>query len=231
MAAKTRISAHIRDSILANAKEKGGYIQRIKDQIEKRAALAEEIHQLKWSFAPMDAGEARKVKDSIMKLLASTQTTDKDSSGHILYGNISGLDMGYRVELYGMFESGNRYNHSFYFNGSKSGEETHLGRYGDDANMRITMATSPKIDDAKVADFIFRSDAADNEIELINNEWERAKEQIVAALLVFKTVENMLEQWPDGEELLPDNLKPAKQTKVALSTETLSAICGVPSGK
>lgn len=53
---------------------------------------------------------------------------------------------------------------------------------------------------------------------------------VTAAVSKFRTVDNLLEAWPEAKDLLPVVVK-VTGTALALDVKSLNALCGVPQGK
>lgn len=69
--------------------------------------------------------------------------------------------------------------------------------------------------------------ASDVEIKGLFGELEAFRLQVMGALKELNTVKQLQQHWPDAVEYLPEIVKPAKQ-EIALSVDTLNAICGLP---
>lgn len=71
-------------------------------------------------------------------------------------------------------------------------------------------------------DYLYR------EIKKLHSEHEVLVATLTETLKNFTTVEKLIASWPEAEQLLPAAEVAATGTDVALSVDTLNAICGLP---
>lgn len=68
----------------------------------------------------------------------------------------------------------------------------------------------------------------DARADAVANKRKELEATLTATLRKYKTVGTLLAAWPEAKDLLPKGVIRATGTGVALSTETLNAICGLP---
>lgn len=69
--------------------------------------------------------------------------------------------------------------------------------------------------------------ASDVEVTELFGELEAFRLKVMGALKEINTVKQLEKHWPDAVEYLPEIAKPVKR-EIALSVDTLNAICGIP---
>lgn len=222
---KTRITAFIRDAMIAKALDTSGINARKKQLIEDRAAFAEDVRQ----YCLKQSG----LTDLAIKTLINA-TLKTYPAGHKVrdFLNISmdGCSLKrFNVNLSGMdiyLWLDGRSSDCYSYNAS---DDTHLTPVVE-AKLKAEEFYTPRsrynVADQKLTDRFIAFGAAK---EKIDRDQQGLENTLRATIKRFGTVETMLEAWPQAEELLPAELRPS--TGLALSTDDLNAICGIPTGK
>lgn len=211
----TRLTAHIRDGIIAKAVETSGINERNRALVESRALFAEKIRQLCLTKEGVTDADLRKQVSAIKKYnnLFVTGNARHDTSSYF-YVNLNGSGVCLNMD-------------------GSIGWETHL-----------TEAYNKGQEDSKKAVFlpVRRPDIASAELldefmdlerlqEAVNNEVAVLRASVKAAVSKFTTVEKLLENWPEAKELLPEAEAKAAGTGLALDKDALNALCGIPQPK
>lgn len=224
---KTRITAFIRDAMIAKAMDTSGINARKKQLIDDRAALAEDVRQ----FALRQSG----LTDEGIRGIQEKLEKEYPSGGHardFLKVDISfQTHQRFNVNLNGMDVYLWLDGRPFEYHAYDEGNNTHLTKGIQDRQKEDTTAIfvprqRANIASVELGDRFIKLDA---EKELIASKVEQITNTLRATIKKFGTVETMLEAWPEAEELLPKELRPS--TALAISPDDLNAICGIPTGK
>ena len=216
----TRMNAEIRDAMIAKALETSGIAPEQRQLIEDRSAFAWKIRQIELDRLGLTDEALHGIRSKVEELknrggsfvVINIYNSSCGRAGSCLSANLSG----YAVKLY--------------YNGSGCGEDTHLNDTvkpicdGGPFNLlsgRINVA------DISLRDEFSEMQSRQSTIKAKESE---LTDTLKAKLKSFRTVGALLENWPDAAELLPESLK-EKSRDLALTPETLNAICGIPSGK
>lgn len=211
----TRLTAHIRNGIIAKAVETSGINERNRALVESRALFAEKIRQICLTAEGVTDADLRKQVATIEKYdnLFVSGSARSDTSSYF-YVNLNG----YRVHLH--------------MDGSQGGkthltEAYHKGQ--EDANKVIFLPVSrPDIADAALLDEFMELEQLQAAVE---SDDATLRASVRAALSKFTTVEKLLENWPEAKELLPEAEEKTSGTGLALDKESLNALCGIPQPK
>lgn len=215
----TRMNAAIRDGMVEKALETSGYNAERRALITTTATFAEKVRQViladegttdeglnaRW-------GELKNSQDSYFFYVSMTR--DYDSTHFNI--NLGGMD----VYLY---LDGRNHSHSqqptFLTAAFKEGQKTN--------RCWVPRRRAAITDDALKQEFL--------DIENLWNESvakrDTIRANVAAAVGKFRTIEKLLEAWPEAKDLLPDAAAKTPGTAVALDVKSLNAICGVPAGK
>lgn len=217
---KTRLNASIRDAILENAIEQSGVKAESIAIIEARAAFCEKVVQFELdrigeTQATLRAKHKKAESVGNTFIYVSTSKQSANPGGHsYVNANICGM----RIYLYA--------------NGALNGgtathmtEETHPHlRYISDGGNFYPRQTVTIADTAYADEW----NAICKRHEANNAKREELKAAVTAALKKYTTVGRLLEAWPEVKDLMPKEYTVSTGTGLALSTETLNAICGLP---
>lgn len=219
---KTRLNASLRKAILANAIETAGLNEKQRQLIDRRAALYQDVVSAELARVGETQNSLRLKYNALRGDGVDSFIYMQIATSSALPGSHSALSVnlcGLRVYLYA--------------NGAERGgikthitEETHphlapIDKGGDFVPYSGVTVESPCLR-ATFEDIKVQQDAVDaKEIELTNT--------VNAVLRSASTVGKLLEVWPDAAALLPKELQ-AKDagTGLALTVETLNALCGLP---
>lgn len=216
----TRMNAEIRDAMIAKALETSGIAPEQRQLIEDRSAFAWKIRQLELDRLGVTDENIQAIKKHIEKL--------EDNAGKFLGVNIYQSN----CSNDGSFLSANLsgFSVSLYYNGSENGEPTHLSdkvKHAYEGGPSNYRGGRLNVADIAIRDEFSAMQSRQSKIEAKESE---LTDTLKAKLKSFRTVGALLENWPEAAKLLPESLKD-KGRDLALSPETLNAICGIPSGK
>lgn len=221
---KTRITAYIRDEMIKKAHETSGLNEAAIQLIDDRAALVEDIRVAALEQSGLD-------DESISMLERATEKNypkgchARDFMKIEMYGVCNSR---FNVNLCGMdiyvWLDGREFGYS-----DVNAKKTHLtDRVLEEIkeDKRHTPISRVNINNAAFTDRLIK---IDNEADRIENKRTELEATLRTAIKKFGTVESMVDQWPQSEELLPAELRPS--TALALSMDDLNAVCGIPTGK
>lgn len=220
-----RLTAAIRDGIIANAIKTKDFAGRDLAIVQKRAAFVERLR--KYALAQYGLTDARltEIKNQIKELQnevkhegASYVRVCFDGCTYRLDVNLSGQS---RYVYRNGVTNDKRYEPLF----NKSVAEYDETKYSPHTSEYDFIVCDPKWRE--------ELDAIDLEAAQLREEYNTLKSTMLATLANFTTVEKLLEAWPDVKELIPEATIIAKQpgSGVALSVADLNALCGIPTGK
>ena len=202
-----RITAAIRNAIINNAVANKQFEEREQAIYAERAQLAEDVRIASLeSFGLTDEKVKKMVKTA--EEIQSKLTTIVDIS---IYN-----ETGYSVvaNLAGQWRN-------FYFNG----EDVHVIAIFDEpekvykirkCNVSLDRAYGEQLDEIN------------SRHKLLREEHEVLVATLTATIKKFSTVEKLVASWPEAGQLLPAAEVVATGTDVALSVDTLNALCGLP---
>lgn len=220
-----RLTAAIRDGIIANAIKTKDFAGRDMAIVQKRADFAERLRLFILGEYGLTDARLAEIKAQVESLQKEVQ---HEGAGYV------------RV----FFESCDSL-----MDVNLSGQTRGIYRDGTTRDRRfeaLFSSSEVKYDQSKMSphryesDFIVRDpkwreelDAIDLEAAQLRGEYNTLKSTLAATISGFTTVEKMLEAWPDAKELIPETLPIAKKpgTNIALSVADLNAMCGIPTGK
>lgn len=222
----TRMTAYIRDNMIAKAMETSGINAAKKDLIELRASFAEIVRQRLLEKAGINDKEITEAVSNFRKMYPA----ESPVSDFLEISIETDKADGFNVNLNGM-------NLYFWLDGRRPGNRYHDGQ---DTTHLTEAFTEEQEGDAvrylpRCRMDLASPELADRFIELEAKHKELAEKEVnlkatlTATIKRFGTVESMVKQWPESEELLPAELKPS--TALALSVDDLNAICGIPQGE
>lgn len=219
-----RLTAAIRDGIIANAIKTKDFAGRDLAIVQKRAAFVERLRKLalkKYNLTDERIAEISEQIDAIKKEV----TFDGKKFIRVEF---SGTSHTWDINLAGQ-------SRRLYRNGRCGGDGSPLfnsseadfdkSKYHPHYNENDFIVTDPKWRE--------ELDAIDLEAAQLREEYNTLKSTMLATLANFTTVEKLLEAWPDVKELIPEATIIAKQpgSGIALSVADLNALCGIPTGK
>lgn len=79
--------------------------------------------------------------------------------------------------------------------------------------------------DAKYLDELFQ---LDQQFKILKDEHDVLKATLFSTISKFRTVERLVESWPEVSQLLPTINTLTVGTGVAISAKDLNALCGLP---
>ena len=220
-----RLTAAIRDGIIANAIKTKDFSGRDMAIVQKRADFAESLRLFILGEYGLTDARLAKIKAQVESLAKEVKHEGAQ------YSRIWFDGSHYRLDV------------------NLAGQTRHIYRDGDTNDSRFKSlfgSSRAEYDKSKYAphtgesDFIVRDpkwreelEAIDLEAEKLREEYNTLKSTLAATISGFTTVEKLLEAWPDAKELIPATTPIAKQpgTGIALSVSDLNAMCGIPTGK
>ncbi len=220
-----RLTAAIRDGIIANAIKNKDFAGRDLAIVQKRADFVERLR--KYALAQYGLTDARLIE--IKKQIEELQNEVKHEGARFVRITFDSTNRAWDVNLAGQARR-------LYLDGTCSGESV-KPLYSDS---RVEYSDDKITPHFHESDFTVRDpkwreelDAIDLEAEQLREEYNTLKSTLRATISAFTTVEKLLEAWPDAKELIPETTPIAKQpgTGIALSVADLNALCGIPTGK
>jgi len=213
----TRLTAHIRDGIIAKAVETSGINERNRALVESRALFAEKIRQLCLTKEGVTDADLRKHIEKVLNTSNSfvTGRVQSDTSSYFR-ANINGANVCLYMDGATDPRTSTHLSES-YFSGQKN------------KKTRVFLPVSrPDIADQALFDEF-------KELEqlqaAVNNEIVVLRASVKDAVSKFTTVEKLLENWPEAKELLPEAEAKSVGTGLALDKETLNNLCGISQPK
>lgn len=220
-----RLTAAIRDGIIANAIKTKNFAGRDKAIVQKRADFAERLRLfILGEYGLTDA----RLAEITAQVNALADEVKLNGAAYVrIYSDARSYQMD--VNLSGQF-------HRIYRDGKSYGERCEslfsdsLAAYDKTKFVPHTSETDFIVRDPKWRE---EMDAIDLEAQKLREEYNTLKSTLRATISGFTTVEKLLEAWPDAKELIPETTPIAKQpgTGIALSVADLNALCGIPTGK
>lgn len=218
-----RLTAAIRDGIIANAVKTKDFAGRDKAIVQKRADFAERLRLFILDAYGLTDDRLTEIKEQVKAI------GDEVKFNGAQYARIWFDGGNYRMDV------------------NLSGQTRHIYRNGqtNDRACDSLFGNKAKYDETKYtphtgeSDFIVSDpkwreelDAIDKEAVQLRAEYDTLQSTLKATISGFTTVEKLLEAWPDAKELIPETTPIAKQpgTGIALSVADLNALCGIPTG-
>ena len=218
-----RLTAAIRDGIIANAIKTKDFAGRDKAIVQKRADFAERLRLFILGAYGLTDARLDEIKSQVEAL-----------------GNEVRFNEAQYARIF--FDAGN-----FRMDVNMSGQFRYIYRDGraNDRGFESLFGYSAEYDKTKYtphngeSDFIVSDPKWREELDAINKEavqlraeYDTLQSTLKATISGFTTVEKLLEAWPDAKELIPETTPIAKQpgAGIALSVADLNALCGIPTG-
>ena len=219
-----RLTAAIRDGIIANAIKTKDFAGRDKAIVQKRADFAERLRLFIIGAYGLTDARLAEMKMQVKAIGEEVKFNNAqyariwfDGGNYRMDVNLSGQTR----NIYRDGQTNDRACNSLFDNRAEYDKT------------KYTPHTSEH--DFIVSDTKWREelDAINKEAVQLRSEYDTLKSTLAATISGFTTVEKLLEAWPDAKELIPATTPLAKQpgTGIALSVADLNAMCGIPSGK
>lgn len=220
-----RLTAAIRDAIIANAIKTKDFASRDMAIVQKRADFAERLRLFILGEYGLTDARLAEIKAQVEALAEEVKHEGAQ------YSRIWFDGAHYRIDV------------------NLAGQSRHIYRNGDTNDKRFKPlfgSSQAEYDETTYTPhtgesyFIVRDpkwreelDAIDLEAAQLREEYNTLKSTLAATISGFTTVEKLLEAWPDAKELIPETLPIAKKpgTNIAISVADLNAMRGIPSGK
>lgn len=224
----SRMTQEIKYQLCANLLKVSPLYQKAKDTLQARADLVERIRQacltqMKTTDAEIEsivqAVKAIKGIENFVTPCIKVSRTATDKVSHVSVG-INGQQRDLATNGADRLWHRNRSNHhitdSEYFGKSIAPERV--------PDRFVPLERVLLIDADKFHDELCASDVA---IASLFDELEAFRLKVMGALKDINTVKQLEKHWPDAVDYLPEIVKPTKK-EIALSVDTLNAICGIP---
>lgn len=213
----TRLTAHIRDGIIAKAVETSGINERNRALVESRALFAEKVRQLCLEKEGLTDDDLRKQVSGIeaVKNAFISGSVYQDTSNYFdvnICGQYLRLIMNGATEVYGK---------------SHLAEGYSAGQRNDETVIFLPRTRFDIADQALLDEFM----ELEHLQQTVSSEAVTLRASVKAAVSKFTTVEKLLENWPEAKELLPEAEAKAAGTGLALDKAALNALCGIPQPK
>lgn len=218
-----RLTAAIRDGIIANAVKTKDFIGRDKAIVQKRADFAERLRLFILDAYGLTDARLAEIKEQVKAL------GDEVKFNGAQYARIWFDGGNYRIDVNLSGQTRNIYRDG------QTNDRTCKSIFNNKAEYDKTKYTPHTGEsDFIVSDPKWREelDAIDKEAVQLRAEYDTLQSTLKATISGFTTVEKLLEAWPDAKELIPETTPIAKQpgTGIALSVADLNALCGIPTG-
>lgn len=223
-----RLTLEIKRELTKNLLVVSPLYQKVKDTLQSRADLVERIRQACLEQCKTSDEEIASVLKKVKKcgkiesfaypgVNANRTSTDRSAGISVgINGQHRELDIRGVDRLWDRNRGTHRITDSQYF-GKGVAPECVPDRFLPVD--RVLLINADKIHDELCA-----SDVAISELF---SELEAFNLKVMGALKQINTVKQLQQHWPDAVDYLPDIVKPVK-AEVALSVDTLNAICGLP---
>lgn len=224
----TRLTQEIKKELCRNLLEVSPLYQKAKDTLQKRADLVERIRQaclkqMKTSDAEIEsivqAVKSIKGIESFVTPLVKVARTATDKASFVSVG-INGQSRD--LSLHGVDRLWERNRGTHYITDAE-----YFGNGISPARIPDRFVPLDRILLVKADKFNDELSASDVDINNLFGELEAFRLKVMGALREINTVKQLEKHWPDAVEYLPEIAKPAKK-EIALSVDTLNAICGIP---
>lgn len=227
--APIRLNTYIRDAMVEKAVQTSGIAEEHRRLVEQRADFAEALRQHALSKAKVTDADLRKAIQQLQKdfdsekPLADFLTVSPSwSSGERANYNLQGMN------IYVYMDGRRPPKDSCSWNYDKTHLTDGMEKQQKDyfsSGYRFVPRRRPDIASPELADEFMSLEAAQ---KAVDDKETSLRATVGAAVKKFRTVDSMLEQWPEAKDLLPKELQPG--TGLALSVADLNAICGIPTG-
>lgn len=224
----SRLTQEIKKDLCANLLKVSPLYQKAKDTLQKRADLVERIRQaclaqMKTTDAEIESiVQAVKAINGIENFVTpciKVCRTATDKVSHVsvgINGQIRDLATNGVDRLWHRDRSNYRITDDAYFGKGVSPDRIPDRFVPID---RILLIDADKFHDELCA--------SDVDVRTLPDELEAFRLKVMGALKDINTVKQLEKHWPDAVEYLPEIAKPTKK-EIALSVDTLNAICGIP---
>lgn len=227
--APVRLNTYIRDAMVEKAVQTSGIAEEHRRLVEQRADFAEALRQYALSKAKVTDADLRKAIQQLQKDFDSekpltdflTVSPSWSSSERANY-NLQGMNIFVYMDGRQAKESGRSWN---YDKTHLTGAMQKLQEDYQAEGYRFVPRGRPDIASTELADEFMALEAAQ---KAVDDKETSLRATVGAAVKKFRTVDSMLEQWPEAKDLLPKELQPG--TGLAVSVADLNAICGIPTG-
>lgn len=220
-----RLTAAIRDGIIANAIKTKDFAGRDMAIVQKRADFAERLRLFILGEYGLTDARLEEIKAQLDELAKEVKHEGASYVRVCFDGCTYRLDVNLSGQSRYVFRNGHtnddRYKPLF----SRSVAEYDKTKYSPHTSESDFIVRDPKWRE--------ELDAIDQEAAQLRAEYNTLKSTLAATISGFTTVEKLLEAWPDVKELIPETTPIAKQpgSGIALSVADLNALCGIPTGK
>lgn len=219
-----RLTAAIRDGIIANAIKTKDFAGRDMAIVQKRADFAERLRLFILGEYGLTDERLAEIKAQVEKLAKEVNHEGANYVRLCFDGCVYRLDVNLSGQFRYVYRNGvtndKRYEPLF----NESVAEYDEKKYSPHTGEKDFIVCDPKWRE--------ELDAIDLEAAQLREEYNTLKSTLKATISGFTTVEKLLEAWPDAKELIPETTPIAKQpgTGIALSVADLNAMCGIPTG-
>lgn len=218
---KTRMTTYIRDCMIEKAVQTSGIADRKHQLVQQRADFAENVRHALLKSAKTNDTEIGAMIGAVKQIVAGNEALQCFINAGI---NLS-TGLAFEVNLNGMsiklWRDGRRE-----VEGAYQPAKTYLTDEAVKVEGRYIPRSRINLASPELADRFMQLEAAADKVK---DDEANLRATLGAAIKRFGTVESMVAQWPESEELLPNELKPS--TGLAISTTDLNAICGIPKGE
>jgi len=226
----TRLSMEVKKELCTNLLHVSPLYAKAKATLQRRADLVERIRQACLVQMKTSDAEITAIVKSVMSIkgvnyFASPKVkyemTKKDEKFSITVGiNGQSRELDTRgIDSFWHGRDGMRYidiaNLSYF--GPDVAPAQIPGRYIP--TDRILLVNADKFND--------ELSSSDVEIKNLFGEMEEFRLKVMGALRPINTTKQLVENWPDAVQYLPEIVQPTRR-EIALSVDTLNAICGIP---
>lgn len=200
----TRLNKNIKDQIVVNAISKAGLYAKRDELVSLRVDWAERVRLEAMGGKEMDE-EINKLHSEISEKLDSVPWELVQYRDNFIRTTMIVLNLnGYRIKAR--------------FNGSRNYAGTCV--YKLSRHEYTLKAGNPLIADFLALDSLH--DKTESQIESIT-------QNVYGVLAKVTTVKKLLEVWPEASELLPSDMSPIKKQEIAIRTDDLNSMIGLPS--
>lgn len=224
----SRLTQEIKKDLCANLLKVSPLYQKAKDTLQQRADLVERIRQaclaqMKTTDAEIEsicqAVKAIKGVENFVTPVLKVSRTASDKSSDVCIG-INGQTRDLATNGVDRLWHRDRGTH-------RITDEEYFGKCIAPARVPDRFVPVERILLIEADKFHDELCASDVEISGLFCELEAFRLKVLGALREINTAKQLEKHWPDAVEYLPEIAKPVKK-EIALSVDTLNAICGIP---
>lgn len=202
-----RITAAIRNAIINNAVANKQFKEREQAIYAERAQLAEDVR-----IASLES--VGLTDEKVKKMVKTAKEIQSNLSSVVDIKIYNEKSYFIQVNLAGQWRN-------FYFNG----EDRYVNAIFDEPENVFKIGKDGVSLDRAYGE---QRDEINHCHKLLREEHEVLIATLTATIKKFSTVEKLVASWPEAEQLLPAAEVVATGTDVALSVDTLNALCGLP---